>query len=334
MNKKMKKYVYLVSLLTLSILLTTQASAQVDSSFTYQGELQDSNSPANDTYDFLFNLTDSDGFPFGDPSEHLNTDVVNGLFSLNVDFNIDAYDGFGDVGFSIEVRESSVGGVYTLLGSQTIQSVPLATNLTNGDAMTGEVLTFNGFQWVPQTPVGIWEINGSNIGYTSGNVGVGTINPLQDFVVNGTTNGDVVRVNVDGNSKFLVDDNGGVGIGSLSIPPVNGLDVEGDVKQPLTSNGMIKYMVHAFCSNSGSSIAKSYNGVSNGAITISDHLQAGRCEITFPADISDRYFQVSPLFGVPGRAASCSVSLNELNCVRFNPSTLTGANGSIMILVY
>lgn len=334
-NKNINKYTFLISIFILATLLTTQASAQVDSSFTYQGELQDNNSPANDSYDFLFNLTDSSGFPFGDPSEHLNTDVVNGLFSLNVDFNIDSYDGFGDVSFSIEVRKTIDGGAYTTLGSQTIQAVPLATSLTNGDAMTGEVLTFNGFQWAPITPVSSpWNLNSSNLSYTAGDVGIGTASPAADLMIDADDQSDALRVRINSSTKLAVNENGGTAIGSFSTPPEDGLSVNGDVKQPISSNGMMKYMVHASCGNNNSTIVKSYNGIDSGNITITDEIQAGRCDISFPADLTDRYIQVSALFGVPGRAATCSISGNELQCNRFNPSTLSGANGGIMVLVY
>jgi len=339
MNKNMKKYTYLVLLFILPTLLATQVNAQVDSSFSYQGELQDNNSPANDNYDFVFNLTDSDGFPFGDPSEHLNTEVVNGLFSLRVDFNVDAFDGFGNVSFSIEVRKSSDGGAYTTLGSQTIRSVPLATNLTNGDATTGEVLTFNGFQWAPMTPSSSpWSLTGSTLSYTAGNVGIGTTGALADLMIEGTTDGNVLRVRVDNTTKFIVDDNGGTSIGSITEPPVNGLYVQGDVTQPISSDGMMKYMVHVFCNLPTASIIKSYNGVNNGNISVSNDGNA--CVIDFPTDIDDRYFQASPVFGGTSstnrRAVNCRVgdANNQLLCAYFDPEDGSSELGSFMVLIY
>ncbi len=114
----------------------------------------------------------------------------------------------------------------------------------------------------------------------------------------------------------------------------------GDIKQPnIASNGMMKYMVHAYCSNNSSTVAiiKSYNGVSNGAITITTGAASGigSCQITFPESISDRYWQASAV-SYGGRVVSCKVapSNNILLCDRSDLFNLTSIDGPIMVLVY
>lgn len=418
----------------LTVVSFTNAFSQtMDSSFTYQGELIDNGVPANGQYDINLDLIDGDLQPWGNTSVHSPVNVVNGVFSVNADFNISYYNGYKDFTVTVSVRKTSEGpgGAFTTLGSQTIQAVPMATNLTNGSATTGQVLTFNGFQWQPMDPaaggsspwtvvgseiifdnnVGIgtanpftrlhvesssglnsifnggnqmyvlFEENGDERGYigsyqdasisgindedfeigtsysstgsmhivtgennpritvsAAGNVGINNLTPNQDFVINGATDGDVMRVNVNGDSKFLVDDNGGVGIGSLAVPPENGLDVEGNVKQPVASNGLMKYMVYVTgCGTLSPSITRSYNGVSTGSITVADDAEAGECVIDFPVNINARYWQVTAL-GNGGYAAQCTQSLgngnDKLSCHRFLTSTGAGFSGSIMVLVY
>ncbi|MCX7555068.1 hypothetical protein OS175_14420 [Marinicella sp. S1101] len=421
----MRKYLNLFLLTGLMSLVTTAALAQVDSSFTYQGELQENGTPANGMYDFRFTLRDGNGQPFGNISEHLDREVIDGLFRLNVDFDIDAFDGFEDVAIDVEVRSSS-GGAYTLMGSQTIQSVPLATNLTNGDAMTGEVLTFNGFQWVPMAPAGgtssPWTISGSTISYSgdvgigttsptaslhidtddslatvfdggnnmyvgfrengavrgyvgsfvsgagvndedfeigtnggnavgnllftiqndpkmavtnSGLVGIGTTSPAADLMIEGTDDGDVFRVRVNSSSKLTVDANGGTAVGGFVTPPTNGLHVTGDVKQSATGNGMVKYMLRANCTSTGPSIAQSYNGINNAAITISAGGSPGECLIDFPTSISDRFWQFSVL-GTGERGVNCTQgsSSDVLRCTRYNTTTGSEIGGAIMLTIY
>lgn len=419
----------LIILLTFGLGLAMNVSAQMDNSFTYQGELLDNGSPANDTYDFQVVMLDGNAGQVGVTSQHNGVQVANGLFSLNVSFGIAMFDGYENYYFEVSVRKTSVGGAYTTLSPlQQLQSVPLASNLVNGNATAGQVLTFNGFQWGPATnPSSPWSVNGSEI-YTNENVGIGTNNPVPrlhvsttsgfetarfnggsnmyvifsendvfrgyigsyqtpsgsitdaDFEVGttsgssgnlllvtgdntprvtvdadglvgvGTTNPDA-KLQVDGNSatdpylfrvrdvgstKLVVDNNGGTAIGSFVTPPSNGLSVAGDVKQPSSSNGMMKYMVEARCNGASSSITKFYNGVSTGSVTSVSTTGTGICRIRFPESLSSRYFQVSPVSAYTV-SANCHNSTGgnvDLFCFVFNTNTGVGVDENIMILVY
>lgn len=423
---------FLIALLTiLGSIAFSSVYAQADSSFSYQGELIDNGTPANDTYDFSIQMVDGNSADVGTASEHLGVMVDNGLFNLNVDLGLSYFDGYEDYFFEVSVRKTSVGGAYTVLSPlQGLQAVPLATNLVNGSATAGQVLTFNGFQWNPQDPAGgsssPWTVVGSEINYMNnvgigianpatrlhvvstnqntaqfsggsnmyvsftengqdrgyigsyvstsgtndedfeigthfsnsvgslqftiqnqpkmtiandGKIGIGTPNPMADLQIDATADGDVMRVRVDNTTKFYIDDNGGVGVGSWGTPPIDGLRVFGDVKQPASSNGMMKYMVKVTCSDSGANIINSYNGVSVGAVTVASGASDGKCILTFPDNISSRYIQVSAPSGQTGttsvRSGSCTnVGGNDLECARFNPWSGDGVNGQLMILVY
>ena len=191
MNKtmKMKKNSIITALCLLSCLAVTNVMAQAaDHSFNYQGELLDAGTPANGEYDILVQMVDGQGTDVGTASVHENTQVDNGLFNIDVEIGgIGYFDGFEDYYFEISIRPGASGGSFTVVSPvQALQAVPLATNLVNGTATSGQVLTFNGFQWNPQTPVGsnsLWTENGSDVFYTAGRVGIGRSNPAAQLHV-------------------------------------------------------------------------------------------------------------------------------------------------------
>ena len=378
----------LITLLFTLLAFTNVMSQSVDSSFTYQGELLDNGSPANGQYDINLDLIDGDMNPWGDTSEHSPVEVVNGLFSVNADFNIDGYDGYKDVTVTVSIRKTSEGpgGAFTVLGSQTIQAVPLATNLTNGGATSGQVLTFNGFQWDPSDPAATspWNTAGSSVSYSAGTVNIGSqATGFSSSGLNvGTSNDRSASFN-GGDRMYVFFQENGVGrgyVGSFQSPNpglgINDNDFEigtvggstgnlhlvtgnnepavtidssgttkfnGDTKQELESNGMVKFMVNASCSGSPS-ILKSYNGVANstGNVSIEIGSGGGSCELTFPEVVNDRYWQVSPVYAssnaVPGaRGATCrsvTGSPNKLRCETFETDTGSLISATIMIHVY
>lgn len=71
-------------------LITAVASAQTDTIFTYQGELQENGSAANGSFNFEFKLTNETGvFDYGTVSLS-NVQVVDGQFTVQLDFGANA----------------------------------------------------------------------------------------------------------------------------------------------------------------------------------------------------------------------------------------------------
>ena len=123
-----------------------------------------------------------------------------------------------------------VAGIFAATSLDGIKSAPAGNKLTaeNWDYL---VETVSGLVNNPvNIPANIWNKNGNNIYYSTGNVGVGTTSPAERLHVNGSAGTHAMRVQVNGNTKLLVTSWGWVSIGGNNLtPPANGLYVQGNV---------------------------------------------------------------------------------------------------------
>lgn len=182
---------------------TSQLHAQ-STAFTYQGLLQQDGKFATGNYDITFWLyrTELELTPIASNSvTGLKLGGV-GLFTVPVDFGNSLLNG-GDAWMGITMANNRSTN-YTLLQPRT-QLTPapkalyasMAGAVTNGgvraeqlattDAPTpGQVLAYNGSSLVWQSGGGgssAWSLNGTNVFYNGGNVGVGTPTPVEPLHV-------------------------------------------------------------------------------------------------------------------------------------------------------
>jgi len=70
-------------------------AASLGTAFTYQGHLYDNNDVANDLYDLRFKLYDasSGGSQWGNDVNAPDVDVINGYFTVELDFGVGVFDG-------------------------------------------------------------------------------------------------------------------------------------------------------------------------------------------------------------------------------------------------
>lgn len=123
----MNKRRLLLPLALASVLHLTPGWA-IDSSFTYQGLLEDGPSVAQGAYDFEFALYDnlSGGAQIGVIQTANDVPVVNGVFSTALDFGPLAFTG-PDRYLEVRVRAGASSGTYTLLGPRNkVSAAPYA----------------------------------------------------------------------------------------------------------------------------------------------------------------------------------------------------------------
>jgi len=156
--------------------------------FIYQGQVKRDGLPLSGTADFRFTLWNHATDPQVSPpmQEVLNVDVVNGLFTVELDFGSAA---FGEAHWlGIEIRDpAGLGGSYQQLAPrQTVTGAPLALYaLSAGSAGN----TF-------------WTADGNNIHNTnSGNVGIGTSTPSQALHVVGRILAQTTGVPIQGTKQ-------------------------------------------------------------------------------------------------------------------------------------
>ncbi len=237
------------SLLTIFALLlaVNQATGQ-GTTFTYQGRLDDSGSPANGSYDITFTLFDAltGGSALGTPVTNSVTSVSNGLFMVALDFG-NQFDGNPRY---LEIAVATNGGSFaTLDPRQSLLPAPYAMRASSAGiadsasaVASGAVVTsVNGLKddvtlaagsnvtlsasanmlTISSTASGndVWGLNGTKAYYTNGNVGIGTTNPGGRLTITGV-GGYSSGLIVDGNSfagTGITIENNSSGGGSYSI---------------------------------------------------------------------------------------------------------------------
>lgn len=109
----------------------TGIQAVLGTAFTYQGRLTDGGSPANGSHDFEFKLWDEPtaGGQVGSTVTKNNVTVTNGLFTVQLDFGNNAFN--GDARYlGIGVRPGTSTGAYTTLAPrQALTATPYALAL-------------------------------------------------------------------------------------------------------------------------------------------------------------------------------------------------------------
>ena len=163
----------LLAALSLLLLIPALAgAAPLGRSFTYQGELRQSGTPLDGTVHLRFSLWDAAGT--GDPptggtqigSSQIvpNVSVDDGLFTTEVntgdEFGASAFNGQARW-LQIEVCTDATCASSTVLGPrQSLTAAPYS--------------------------LGPWQLSGSSLSYTGGNVGIGTASPALPLHIKGT----------------------------------------------------------------------------------------------------------------------------------------------------
>lgn len=105
--------------------------------------------------------------------------------------------------------------------------------------------------------------------------------------------------------------------------------------------GGAKAGVIAFCSAVGSQaeITRSFNHVNASTITISDGVLPGRCEITFPFTLADKFFSVETVGGPTAGTTfkldySISGSTLSIGTVQYIPPAWVGLENAVSVLVF
>jgi hypothetical protein len=128
--KTRKILVILISALVFVSFQSQANAAPMGTAFTYQGHLYDANQVANNLYDFQFKLYDanSGGTKKGNDVNIPDVDVIDGYFTVNLDFGSSVFDG-NAVWLQIGVRQGNLSdpNVYNiLLPRQLVTPTPYA----------------------------------------------------------------------------------------------------------------------------------------------------------------------------------------------------------------
>ncbi len=320
-------------LILTSILLVVMSQSElyagtisVGSQFTYQGELIDNGSPANGEYDFLIQLYDSEvGGTVVDFNNIGDFTVINGLFSLDLDYGDMPFNG-DEMYLQVNVRPGSSTSSYESLNPrQRVNATPYAIQadfVQNGGGSP-------------------WEDVAGGINYDQ-DVFIGNPNTTTSSLLTIDTSGgeSPLRAKINGSTKLIVRDNGGVSVGANASAPDNGLMVEGDVRQPLDRHGFAKAGITFVCGNQSTNILDQFNNQNSDAIVVTSNLpEDGRCEISFPFDISDVFISATPIGGgAIVRGVNCTKNSNGtidiIECNAYNPLTDVRADAVINLFVF
>jgi hypothetical protein len=189
---------------SLSLLLAASPAFAQSTAFTYNGRLNNNGVPVSGPHDMRFTLFDANvaGVAVGAPLPVSPVDVVNGLFTVRIDFGVGVFTGPARW-LHVEVRPVGGANYSVLTPRQEVTSSPYAIRaqtagtvasgaVTAGQLNTagvmpapGQFLSYDGgnLTWTaPGVAAGnIWSLLNGNAYYSAGNVGIGTSTPTAGY---------------------------------------------------------------------------------------------------------------------------------------------------------
>jgi hypothetical protein len=268
---------YQVSLCSSNVIIP---ATQTMTAFTYQGQLKHNGNPYSGTCDFQFSLWDDAtlGSMQGVTQTITALAITNGLFTARLDF----------------------GSQFTG-GARWLETAVRCT----GDT---DFVKLNPRQEVTAVPYAL----GLQMPYTH----------TSDFAEAPLLN--IVNTNVSGQPPSIVGQNAGgdglygktdstspsdAGVKGISSSPTSyggffsntvatsgsALFANGDAKQSLSGNGLIKAGVITHCDFNGVGVLRSFNNVNMASVTVLTGTLALLCTIDFGFDVSNRYISVTGL---------------------------------------
>ncbi len=210
------------------------AYAQGTSAFTYQGQLRDGSTNANGSYSLTFTLFNaaSGGGQIGGTLAAPSQSIVNGLFTVNLDFGGTAFDGSARW---LEITVASLTATNTLAPRSSITPAPYA--LYSSAAATAT--TLNNGNW------------NASVGSYQGNANVLSFNVNNGFVLGLATSGAYVNGEVSA-SQFSFNSGG-----SISSDGQRGIQLDGSIS---ASNLVLHGSSIQFPGQSGATMAVGTNG--------------------------------------------------------------------------
>lgn len=198
-------------ILLLIVFVTGTCLAQ-GNAFSFQGRLNDGTTPANGSYDLQFSLYTAivGGSQIGSTVPKPNTTLVNGVFSVTLDFGAAAFNDPNAVFIEIGIKPNGSPNAFTILGPrQQLTVVPFAVRANDSAQLGGiaasEYVTSTSSSFIRNSPnlqSGRFNLLGDSV--IAGNFGVGL----------GSSPGNGNTLDVLGASRFRPPSGGSVQVGS------------------------------------------------------------------------------------------------------------------------
>lgn len=322
----MKNILLFCALIVLFPVLTAAQS----SAFNFQGRLNDGANPANGQYDLQFKLFTAitGGTQIGSVAERPNTTLINGVFSVNLDFGETAFNNPESLFIEIGVKPANSPNAFTILGPrQQLTVVPFAVrsrNSTFADLATNATNATNAQSALSaQNALTLITIPGAEF--------VTKTNGGADFIRNSTT--------TQSNSNFNISGNGVVG-NNLSVG--GNVLMDGDIRQLSTSGGAVKAMAIIRVTRTGfpnpntatAIVARCFSGVAlpsapNCGITIGTVSLSDRVQVNFGFPVSSRFISLT---GVNDTVSF--ISFPNATTVEVDDTTTNGGSSEFFIYVF
>jgi hypothetical protein len=261
--------------------LVPMAALAQGNSFNFQGRLNDGTDPANGRYDLQFRLYDAvaGGSQIGALVSRHNTILINGVFSVSLDFGAAAFNGPNSIFIEIAIRPNGSPNAFTILGPrQQLTVVPFAVRAMNATNADNAVIAQNA-------------ANSALLGGLPATEYVTKTNGGTDFIRNSTA--------IQPNSNFSISGTGSIN-GNLNVVGntiINGNNtIGGNAIQNRDKNGFVKAMIYV---NADSTILRCYNAITNSSIgscgfNVSNPGSGGHYFINFGFQVNDRFIAVTP----------------------------------------